>query len=88
MFPSHKEKVSMKRGFPVVLALSLAVVYTTRADDAKPEVGKTAPAIELPASGIASVLPDKKDAKTLTLADFKDKKNVVLWFFPKAMTGG
>jgi hypothetical protein len=50
--------------------------------------GQPAPAVELPATFIESVLPDKKGAKTLSLADFKGKKNVVLWFYPKALTGG
>ena len=54
---------------------------------ALPETGKPAPAIDLPAAGIASVLPDAKGKKTLSLADLKGK-NVVLWFYPKALTGG
>ena len=59
-----------------------------RDDDKKVEVGKPAPAVELPATQIDKVLPDKKDAKTLNLKDFQGKKNVVLFFFPKAMTRG
>lgn len=54
---------------------------------ATPEVGKPAPAIDLPATSIATVLPDKKDAKTLSLADLKGK-NVVLFFYPRALTRG
>jgi cytochrome oxidase Cu insertion factor (SCO1/SenC/PrrC family) len=50
--------------------------------------GQPAPAVELPATQIGTVLPDKKDAKTLKLQDLKGKKNVVLFFFPKAMTKG
>ena len=50
--------------------------------------GDKAPDIDLPATQIGSVFPDKKDTKTLRLSDFKGKKNVVLWFFPKALTGG
>src|SRR5262249_50436541 len=34
------------------------------------------------------ILPDKKDAKTLSLKDLQGKKNVVLFFYPKAMTPG
>ena len=34
------------------------------------------------------VLPDQKDAKTLALDAFRGKKNVVLFFFPKALTPG
>jgi hypothetical protein len=53
----------------------------------KVEIGKPAPAIELPATSIETVLPGKKGAKTLKLADLKGK-NVVLYFYPKALTGG
>lgn len=42
------------------------------------EVGKMAPDFSLPAS----------TGKTVTLAEFKGKKTVVLAFFPKAFTGG
>jgi peroxiredoxin Q/BCP len=52
------------------------------------KVGKPAPDIELPATQIDAVLPDKKEAKTLSLKDLQGKKNVVLYFFPKAMTPG
>jgi hypothetical protein len=50
--------------------------------------GQPAPNIELPATQAGLVLPDKKDAKTLHLSDLKGKKNVVLYFYPKALTGG
>jgi hypothetical protein len=50
--------------------------------------GQPAPDVELPATQIGLVLPDKKDAKTLHLSDLKGKKNVVLYFYPKALTGG
>jgi peroxiredoxin len=53
----------------------------------KVEEGKPAPAIKLPAANIQTALPDKKDAKELSLEDLKGK-NVVLFFFPKAMTRG
>jgi len=72
-----------------VAVLALVALPAIAADEpAKPEVGKPAPAIELTASSINTVFPDKKDAKTLSLADFKGKKNVVLYFYPKAMTPG
>jgi len=51
------------------------------------EVGKPAPDVTLPATSIDTVLPDKKDAKTLSLKELKGK-NVVLYFYPKALTGG
>jgi peroxiredoxin Q/BCP len=67
--------------YVAVVALAFA------ADPAKPEVGKPAPAFDVPATSIVTVLPDKKDAKKLSLKDLKGK-HVVLYFFPKAMTKG
>jgi hypothetical protein len=54
----------------------------------KVKEGEAAPDVELPATQPGTVLPDKKDAKTLRLRDLKGKKNVVLYFYPKALTGG
>jgi hypothetical protein len=54
----------------------------------KVKEGQPAPDVELPATQVGSVLPDKKGAKMLHLSDFKGKKNVVLYFYPKALTGG
>ena len=54
---------------------------------ATPEIDKPAPAFDLAAANVASALPDKKNATTIRLADLKGK-NVVLFFFPKAMTKG
>jgi len=68
--------------------LSLALYAPAVEEPAKVEVGKPAPNVELEATQIEKVLPDKKDAKTLALEDFKGKKNVVLFFYPKAMTPG
>ena len=42
------------------------------------EPGQPAPEFELPDA----------DMQTVDLSTFKGKKNVVLYFFPKAMTGG
>jgi hypothetical protein len=56
--------------------------------DAKVEVGKPAPEVDLPVVGIEKALPDMKDARTLNLKAFHGKKNVVLFFYPKALTGG
>ena len=72
----------MKYAAPLLLVLFGLPLFA-----ATPEVGKPAPAFDLAAANITSVFPDKKDAKNLRLADFKGK-NVVLFFFPKAMTGG
>ena len=72
----------------------LLVLAPARAREETPkvEVGKPAPATELEATSIDKVLPDKKEAKTLSLKDFQGKgdkgKNVVLFFFPKALTRG
>jgi len=53
-----------------------------------PMEGKPAPDIKLPATQIGKVIPNAKpDTKELSLKDLKGK-NVVLFFFPKAMTPG
>jgi cytochrome oxidase Cu insertion factor (SCO1/SenC/PrrC family) len=81
------------------LALALAAAWlissgtapsASAADKETPKVeeGKPAPDVELPATSIDTVFPDRKDAKTINLKDFQGKKNVVLYFYPKAMTGG
>jgi hypothetical protein len=77
-----------------VVALLAAMAWVTRPaaaadqpDQKMPAVGEPAPGIDLPATSIGKVLPDKKDAKTLDLKDLRGK-NVVLYFFPKAMTRG
>ena len=59
-----------------------------RGDEGKVEVGKKAPDITLQATSIGMALPEKKNATTLSLKDFEGKKNVVLFFFPKANTTG
>ena len=56
----------------------LSLLLFTAPAEARPAVGDTAPAFSLPAT----------DGRTLSLADFKGKKTVVLAFFPKAFTGG
>jgi hypothetical protein len=72
----------------LVCVLSVALPATAQEKGKKIMVGQPAPDIELPATQIGTALPDKKVAKKLQLKDFKGKKNVVLWFFPKALTGG
>lgn len=78
------------RGAGALLMLAGLAWITTPiwAGGAKLAEGKAAPDIELSATNIGSLFPDKKDAKTLKLSDLKGKKNVVLWFYPKALTGG
>jgi peroxiredoxin len=56
------------------------------AEAGKPKVGKPAPDFTLPATQVDKVLPGKKK-DTLSLKDLRGK-NVVLYFFPKAMTRG
>ena len=74
-----------------LFVLSVAVVGISAAEEKKavevPKVGDPAPAISLQATQIEKVLPGKKDATTLTLKDLEGK-NVVLFFYPKAMTKG
>src|SRR5437763_12541909 len=70
------------------MVLSLALYVPAAEETPKVEEGKPAPNVELEATQIEKVLPDKKDAKTLKIKDFKGKKNVVLFFYPKAMTPG
>jgi hypothetical protein len=77
---------------PVALAVLAATLNLAVAadDDTKLKVkeGQKAPEINLPATQIDKVLPEKKGAKTLDLKDLQGKKNVVLYFYPKALTGG
>jgi hypothetical protein len=70
------------------LALSVSRAPAAGDEDKKVEEGQPAPDVELPATQIDKVHPDQKDAKMLHLKDLQDKKNVVLYFFPKALTGG
>jgi peroxiredoxin len=70
------------------LAALLALAAPALADkEGKVEVGKPAPDFTAPAVNVAKALPDKKDARSLHLKDLRGK-NVVLYFFPKALTGG
>ena len=52
-----------------------------------PKEGDMVPDVRLKATQVKKVLPDAKD-DTLSPADFKGKKKVVLFYFPKAFTGG
>ena len=77
--------------FLVVLGVLACLAWATgpagAADEKMPAVGEPAPDINLPATQIDKVLPLKKDAPSLDLKDLRGK-NVVLYFFPKAMTPG
>jgi peroxiredoxin Q/BCP len=81
----------MRTALFAVLSLAGAAGLVFAADDAttlKVKEGDKAPDVQLPATQIDKFLPDKKDAKTISLKDFEGKKNVVLYFYPKAMTPG
>jgi len=72
----------------VVCAMLLLAWLPVRAEEGGlPEVGKPAPSFDLPATSIDKALPDKKDASKLSLKDLRGK-NVVLFFYPRAMTKG
>ncbi len=70
------------------LVLLLCAVAVADPEKAKSLEGKPAPDLSLTVTNqIAKVLPGKKAGDTITLKDLKGK-NVVLFFFPKAMTKG
>lgn len=71
--------------FLAALTLGLIAMSTTKAEP--PKEGDPAPDVALKATQVKKVLPDSK-ADTLSLKDFKGKKNVVLFYFPKALTKG
>lgn len=68
------------------LSIAAALFVTGVALAALPEVGKPAPDFNVPATSVKTVLPDAKGDK-LSLADLRGK-NVVLFFYPKALTKG
>jgi cytochrome oxidase Cu insertion factor (SCO1/SenC/PrrC family) len=72
----------------VSLALMALAFAQVRGQASGVAVGQPAPKVELPAVNVGTALPDQKDAKTLSLDVFRGKKNVVLFFFPKALTSG
>jgi peroxiredoxin Q/BCP len=65
----------MLRLLPVFV---LCLIATTCLGDSAVSVGKMAPDFELKGS----------DGKSYKLSDFKDKKAVVVAWYPKAFTGG
>jgi hypothetical protein len=71
----------------LAVLLGLAAGAALGAEGGKVEEGKPAPDFTLPATQVQKVLPDKPDAKTLSLKDLRGK-NVVLYFYPKASTRG
>src|SRR5262249_22585152 len=86
-FSFPQEDRSMKR-FVSCLAVAAGLwLSAVPAGGADVKEGQPAPNVELPVTQIEKALPDKKDAKTLKLADLRGK-NVVVYFFPKALTKG
>ncbi|MFO0846501.1 MAG: peroxiredoxin [Gemmataceae bacterium] len=78
----------MRTRITALLCLVALAGLACAEDDGKlPGVGKPAPAFDLPATSIDTVLPGRKDAPSLSLKDLRGK-NVVLFFYPKAMTKG
>ena len=71
----------------LVLACALLGVSGPAGAQAAPKEGDAVPDVRLKATQAKTVLPDAKD-DTLSPADFKGKKKVVLFFFPKALTRG
>ena len=84
----HRIRLARGAGALIALAGLAWIAAPIQAGGAKLEEGKPAPDIELQATNIGSIFKDKKDAKTLKISDLKGKKNIVLWFYPKALTGG
>jgi len=78
-FVQQNQEKQMRR-FLLSLAGILGVAMMSYAAD-KAEEGKPAPEVVLNAA------TKGKDSK-VNLGEFKGKKNVVLFFYPKAMTGG
>jgi hypothetical protein len=72
----------------LILAAGARPIVHGQEGSKKIQEGQPAPDVELPATQVEKVLPEKKDAKTLHLKDLQGKKNVVLYFFPKAGTRG
>ncbi len=68
---------------------ALYLLGLARADDTQLKVkeGDPLPDIKLPATQIEKALPEASGSKTLSLKDLKGK-NIVLFFYPKAMTRG
>jgi peroxiredoxin Q/BCP len=74
-----------RRLFAAAVAVALAAV-TAPADDTKLKVkeGDAFPAVEVAAVQLDKV---KKDAKSFKVDDFKGN-TLVVFFYPKALTGG
>lgn len=69
---------------------SLCLTALGQADDStlKVKEGDKLPDITLKATQPEKALPELKGKDTLSLNDLKGKKNIVLFFYPRAMTSG
>ena len=83
-----QNRAARRAGALLALAGLAWVAAPIWAGGTKLQEGKAAPDIELPATSVGTIFTDKKDAKTLKISELKGKKNLVLWFYPKALTGG
>jgi hypothetical protein len=75
---------------PRLLALAACALLGTGCPaeaQTAPKERDMAPDVRLKATQVKKVIPDAKD-DTLSPADFKGKKKVVLFYFPKAGTPG
>jgi hypothetical protein len=70
-----------------VAAYALVGLAVPAAAQTAPKGGDPVPDVRLKATQAKKALPDAKD-DTLSPADFKGKKKVVLFYFPKALTRG
>jgi peroxiredoxin len=77
--------MSVFRRLAAVAIASVLSVSAALADP--PKEGDPAPDVRVKATQIKKVLPDAK-GDTLSIADFKGKKHVVIFYFPKALTKG
>jgi len=71
----------------LILAAALVGVAGPVGAQSAPKEGDPVPDVRLKATQAKKALPDAKD-DTLSPADFKGKKKVVLFYFPKALTRG
>jgi hypothetical protein len=90
LFPNRSALLAALIGLAAGWTWAASPTFIVAADDNAKKVaeGKPAPDVDLPATQIELVLPGQKSARTLHLGDLRGKKNVVLYFFPKALTKG
>jgi peroxiredoxin len=77
----------MRLAHRLAAATLLSLLAMSNSVAAPPKEGDPAPDVRLKATQVKKAVPDAKD-DTLSLADLKGKKKVVLFYFPKALTRG